>query len=203
MEQLSAITRVNRELGASLDFKHLLQTIHDEGLRAIKADCSSIILLEVNSDPSDPQIELSFGCESGRELFDIERTILKKNECQVINDFSQEGIPAPHEHVRSAIIAPITYQARTIGLINLHSSQPDFFKLEAVELVQTLAIQAGIALSNAQRYQMEKQRSELMRRRSDTLVKLTDVSYGISHDQPLDQALQIIARGIRDATPFG
>ncbi|HQV62478.1 MAG TPA: GAF domain-containing protein [Anaerolineales bacterium] len=202
VEQLSAITRVNRELGASLDFKHLLQTIHDEGLRAIKADCSSIILLEVNSDPSDPQIELSFGCESGRELFDIERTILKKNECQVINDFSQEGIPAPHENVRSAIIAPITYQARTIGLINLHSSQPDFFKLEAVELVQTLAIQAGIALSNAQRYQMEKQRSELMRRRSDTLVKLTDVSYGISHDQPLDQALQIIARGIRDATPF-
>lgn len=48
---------------------------------------------------------------------------------------------------------------------------------------------------------MEKQHSELMRRRSETLVRLTDVSYNLGH-QPLDQALQIIARGIRDASPF-
>ena len=68
--------------------------------------------------------------------------------------------------------------------------------------MQTLAVQAGIALNNAQRYQAEKKRAELMRRRADTLVRLTDVSYNLGHDQPLDQALQIIARGIRDSTPF-
>ena len=41
-----------------------------------------------------------------------------------------------------------------------------------------------------------------MRRRADTLVRLTAVSYSFGHDQPLDQALQIIAPGIRDPTPF-
>ena len=202
VEQLSAIMRVNRELGASLDLRHLLQIIHDEGLRLAHADCSSIILFEADSDVSDPRIELSIGCERGRELFDIERDILKKNELQVISDFSRENISAPHENVRSAIIAPINYQTRVIGLVTLHSSRPDFFKLEAAELVQALAVQAGIALSNAQHYQTEKQRGELMRRRADTLVRLADVSYGISNEQPLEQALQTIASGIRDATPF-
>ena len=100
------------------------------------------------------------------------------------------------------MVVPISYQSRTIGLINLHSTQPDFFTAETIELVQTLAIHAGIALNNAQRYQSEKKRAELMHRRADTLVRLTDVSYNLGHDQPLDQALQIIARGIRDSTPF-
>ncbi len=202
VDQLSAITRVNRELGSSLNLKHLLQIIHDEGLRVLQATCSSIFLFEAGSDSSDPRIEISLGCESGRELFDMERAVLKKSETRIVNDFSQENISAPHENVRSIIIAPITYQAHTIGLISLHSHQPDFFKPEAAELVQALALQAGIALSNAQRYQSEKQHGELMRRRADTLVRLTDVSYNISNEQPLDQALQIIARGIRDSTPF-
>ncbi len=41
-----------------------------------------------------------------------------------------------------------------------------------------------------------------MRRRADTLVRLADLSYDLGHDQPLDQSLQVIARGIRDSTPF-
>ncbi|MBI5964341.1 MAG: GAF domain-containing protein [Chloroflexi bacterium] len=202
VDQLSAITRVSRELGASLDLKHLLQIIHDEGLHAVRADCSSIMLFEQNSDLSNPRIEMFVGCEDGRQLSSLELTTLKKGDPQVIIDFSEEKISPPHDGARSAVIAPITYQAQVIGLLNLHSNQPGFFTTELVELVQTLAVQAGIALSNAQRYQVEKQRSELMRRRSDTLVQLTDVSYSISHEQPLDQALQIIARGIRESTPF-
>jgi GAF domain-containing protein/nitrogen-specific signal transduction histidine kinase len=202
VDQLSAITRVSRELGASLDIKHLLQIVHDEGLRAVKADCSSIMLFEQNSDPSDPRIELSVGCETGREVSALEKTVLKNGELYIISDFLDETAAPPHDGVRSAVISPIIYQAQLIGLLHLHSSQPAFFTTELAELIQTLAVQAGIALSNAQRYQAEKQRGELMRRRSDTLVRLTDVSYSISNEQPLDQALQIIARGIRDSTPF-
>ena len=202
VDQLSAITRVSRELGASLDIKHLLQIIHDEGLHAVRADCSSIMLFEQNSDLSNPQIELFVGCEDGREISTLEQSALKKGEPQIISDFLEESFSPPHDGSRSAVVAPITYQAQTIGLLNLHSNQPGFFTTELVELVQTLAVQAGIALSNAQRYQVEKQRSELMRRRSDTLVRLADVSYSISNEQPLEQALHIIARGIRESTPF-
>lgn len=202
VDQLSAITRISRELGASLDVRHLLQVVHDEGLRAAQADCLSIILFENNADLDDPKIQLFIGCESGRDLTVLDRKTLKAGEPQIIADFSQEEISPPHEGARSAIIAPIIYQTRLIGLINIHAGSPGYFTPEVTELVQILAAQAGIALSNVQRYQAEKQRGELMRRRADTLVRLTDVSYSLGHDQPLDQAMQIIARGIRDSTPF-
>jgi GAF domain-containing protein len=203
VDQLSALARISRELGASLDVKHLLQVVHDEGLRAVQAHCSTVILFEQGgNERPDPKPQYFVGCENLRDLNNVERTVLKTGEPHIVADFSREKTAALHEGVYSAITAPIIHQANTIGLINLHAGSTGFFTPEVTELVQTLAIQAGIALSNAQRYQAEKQRSELMRRRADTLVRLTDVSYSLGHDQPLDQALQIIARGIRDSTPF-
>jgi GAF domain-containing protein/nitrogen-specific signal transduction histidine kinase len=202
VDQLSAITRVGRELGASVDVGHLLKIIHDESLRVVRADCASIILFEQNGDSTDPTVELSVGCKQPGELSELQRVTLKNGESKIVVDFSQENITIPHEGVRSAIILPITFQSQAVGMINLHSNQPGFFTAEITDLVQALALQAGIAITNAQRYKNEKQEGELMRRRADTLVRLTDVSYSIGHDQPLDQALQIIARGIRESTPF-
>ncbi len=202
VDQLSAISRISRGLSASLDLNHLLHVIHDEGVHITHADCSSILLLDPEHALDDPMIEFSVGCEDKYELSSIEKDVLQKKEVRVVGDLLQGNVPLPHDGVRSALVVPITYQALAIGLINLHSSQPDFFTEDKLEWMQTLAVQAGIALNNAQRYQTEKKRAELMRRRADTLVRLADVSYDLGHDQPLDQALQIIARGIRDSTPF-
>ncbi|MBK9602694.1 MAG: GAF domain-containing protein [Anaerolineales bacterium] len=201
VDQLSAVTRIGRELGASLDINHLLKTIHDESLHIVQATCSSVFLFHQNGDPAGTEVELFAGCGE-RELSAIEQDVLMTREPRLIADFSQGEHPQPHAGVRSALIAPITYQARLIGLISLHSNKLNAFSAGDIELAQILAVQAGISLSNAQRYQSEKRSAELMRRRSDTLVRLTDVSYSLGNDQPLDQALQIIARGIRDSTPF-
>lgn len=202
VDQLSAVARASRELGASLDVRSLLNTLHTEVVRLVAADCGSVFLFEQNSDANDPRLSLVVGCERQSELTSAERQALRHDEPFVVSDFIQEGILPPHDGSRSGLFVPIPYQTRTIGLLVLHSNHPGAFSADSVELVQMLALQAGIAIYNTQRYQAEKQRSELMRRRSETLVRLTDVSYSMGHDQPLDQALQIIARGIRDATPF-
>ena len=208
IDQLSAITRVGRELGASLDIKHLLRVIHDEGLRAVKAQCSSIFVFDddlahaaSNGHPKEYKIKYFAGCETSRELTSAELAVLQSGEPVFVNEFVDGQIP-PHEGARSMAIVPIMVQRQPIGLINMHDGQPGFFSQELVEVALALATQAGVSLSNAQRYQNEKLRAELMRRRADTLVRLTDVSYDLGHDQPLDQALQAIARGIKDSTPF-
>jgi len=200
--QLSAITRVSRELGNTLDIQQLIQAIHDESLRAIRPDCASIILFEPDSNPREPRITHSAGCESAHELSTLEKQALQTGDIQIVGNSLLGVDPPPHAGIISVIVAPLTFQTRTIGLISLHSSLPSFFNPEVVELVQTLAVQAGIALSNAQRYQGEKQRLDLMSRRSDALMHLTDVSYTLGLDQPLDETLNLIARGIRDSSPF-
>jgi len=202
VDQLTAVARASRELGASLEIIHLLQILHDESVRVIHSDCGVILLFDPEGNPSEPRVVQSVGCAEPRDLLPVERAALQESEALLVNDFSQERFFPPHEGIRSALAVPITHQGNAIGLIHLHSSQTYFFTAEAVEIIQTLAVQASIALSNAQRYQGERRRAELMRRRADTLVHLTDVSYDLSYDQSLEQALQAIARGIRDSTPF-
>ncbi|MCQ3935557.1 MAG: hypothetical protein DPW18_00785 [Chloroflexi bacterium] len=202
VEQLSAVARAAREFGASLDVRQLLQTLHDEAVRLSGANCASALLLETGGAPEDMRPQMIVGCPRQPELTSVERTALKLGEPLTVSDYIHDGVLPPHEGSRSGLIVPISHQARAIGVISLHSNYSNHFSAETRELAQMLAAQAGIAIQNTQRYQAEKQRSELMRRRSETLMRLTDVTYSMGHDQPLDQALQIIARGIRDATPF-
>ena len=202
VEQLASVARIGRELGASLEIKHLIQILHDESLRLAHGDCASVTLFEPDSDSSSPRFQVTVGCERQQRLSSVELSALAKGEIVIVSDFAQADELPPHDGARSGLIAPLMRQSRAIGLIAIHANRPDFFTSETAEWIEMLAAQASLSVNNAQRYQVEKQRSELMRRRSETLVRLTDVSHSMGSDQPMDQALQIIARGIHDATPF-
>ncbi len=199
VDELSAVARFNRELNTTLDLSHLLKTIHEESLRITQSDCGSVLLLDHDRNLEETKSELFIGCANSGELSTLEREVLKNREARIVENSDASLL---HDRARSALLLPLKFQSHAIGLISLHSGQPGFFTPEKSELMQTLSAQAGIALNNAQRYQAERKRADLMRRRADTLVRLSDVSYDLGHDQPLDQALQVIARGIRDSTPF-
>lgn len=200
VDQLSAVARISRELSGSLDLKHLLQVIHDEGLQAIRADCASIQL--IGAAGKDLQVTLAVGCVEKPALSALDRKAIQSGKSLIITDFSQQGEIPPHDGIRSALLTPIPLQGDVVGLINLHSGRPDFFDAYALSLVETLAAQAATAINNARQYQDEKQRAELLRRRADTLDRIKDVSYGLYLEQPVEQSLQAIAQGIRDSTPF-
>ncbi len=126
VDELSAITRFNRELSASLEIRHLLKIVHDESLRVTQADCGSILLLNQERDLEESRIGFFFGCERARELSSLERDVLKNREARIVGDSSQEDVQYFHDRVRSALLVPVTFQARVIGLLNLHSNQPGF-----------------------------------------------------------------------------
>ncbi|HNB40762.1 MAG TPA: GAF domain-containing protein, partial [Anaerolineales bacterium] len=176
--------------------------LREEAVRISQADCASAVLFELPSSQTEPVIQLAVGCDRVPTVTPPEWTVIKSGEPLVISDYAREAILPPHENAVSAVILPVMFQTRVLGLLTVHSSRTGFFTTETIELLQMLTSQAGIAVNNANRYQIEKQHSDLMRRRAETLVRLTDVSYNLGHDQPLDQALQMIARAIRDATPF-
>src|SRR5258706_1028774 len=120
---------------------------------------------------------------------------------QIVN-LEQSGRTPPHEDVRSTMIVPIIDQGKTIGLINLHSQQASLFDDASLEVIQTLASQAAVAIGNANRYQGQRQFAERYRRRADALTKVSESSSFLSFDQPLEQSLRAVATGIREATPF-
>ena len=193
--QLITIARVSRELNASLDINQLLEILRDEAVRSTNADCGSVLLLDPEAAADNPRVIKSNGCSSNAELSPFERSAIEKAKSFLVSDFDREGFFPPHAGIHSALVVPLTHQKRLIGLLQLHSEEPAHFNAEGLDFVETLAFQAATALSNASTYQSELQRSEVLRRRADTLVQLSNVSYSINPDVPLEEFFESYCAG--------
>lgn len=202
VDQLSSIVRVSRELNALTDLKSLLEVVRDEAMRTTRAECGAILLFDTEAATSPPPVTLSRGCTLAEPLTPLDQKAIASGESWLIDDYSKSDHEPIHEGVRSAMIVPILAQGKTAGLIHLHSTQTGFFDSSSLSVVQTLASHTAAALVNVQRYQEERQRAELLRRRAETLTRVTEVSYTLNFDQPLDHLLRTIANSIREATSF-
>ncbi len=202
VEQLTAVMRISRELSASLDVKQLLEVVHDESLNTTHADCGTVLLFDPSTDGEEQNIQFYVGCPVDENLNIMLERISNIDEPLVIADLEREGFTVPHEGVRSVLLAPIFQTGKLAGVIYLHSSQSEFFSDDIVDLVQTLAIQASIALNAARQYQMERARAETLLHRADTMSILTGINYAINFEQPLEQHLRAIGNAIRESTPF-
>ena len=203
VDQLTALSRVSRELNSNLNLKHLLQVVYDEGLRTTKADCGTITIFDQDSvDEDAPKSILALGCAHDMPLTELEQEVARNGNALLIGDVVEGEYPANHEGVRSALVAPIAYQGKTVGLFHLHSMSPHHFDKETLDVVQTLAIQAAIAMGNAYRYEEQVRHGSLLERRADTLSSILDTTTELELEQPLTVSLKAISQGISDATPF-
>jgi GAF domain-containing protein len=202
VEQLTSIARVSRELNSMTDLKSLLEVVRDESLRTTRAECGAILLLETHASSHPPTVTLSLGCPLPESFSPLDQKVIETGEPALIPDYALTDEPPIHEGICSALIVPILSQGKTAGLIHLHSARAGFFDQASLEVTQTLAAQAAVALGNVQRYQEQRQRTELLRRRAETLTKLTEISPVLNFEQPLEQSLRTIASNIRESTPF-
>jgi GAF domain-containing protein/nitrogen-specific signal transduction histidine kinase len=202
VEQLVSIARVSRELNSMVDLRSLLEVVRDESLRTTRAECGAILLFDTNASSNPPPVTLSLGCPLPETFSALDQAVIETGEPQLISDYLLSDEPPVHEGVRSALIVPILSQGKTAGLIHLHSGRPGFFDQASLEVTQTLASQAAVALGNVQRYQEQRRHTELLRRRAEALTKFTEVSHVLNFEQPLEQSLRTIANSIREATLF-
>jgi PAS domain S-box-containing protein len=202
VEQLTAVMRISRELGATLDIQQLLDVVHDESLRATHAECGTIVIFDTDANDEKPEIQFSIGCPLDDNFDAMLARISNTDGHLVIADFEREDFAPPHDGARSALFAPILQAGKLAGVIYLHSSRPEFFDDYLIDLVQTLAVQAAIALNAARQYQIERERAEVLRRRADTMSSLTGINYAINFEQPIEQQLRAVGNAIRESTSF-
>ena len=101
VDQLTALTRISRELNTTILLEHLLQRVYDESLRTTRADCGTILLFNISlaraetSGASDESFEaqrlnkpmIHIGDEPGPELLPLEKAVLHTGETLIISDF--------------------------------------------------------------------------------------------------------------------
>ena len=204
VEQMTAITRISRELSTSLDLQYLLQVVYDEALKITKADCGTILLFDLaHGAPSGlPAVRFFVGDQPEKELSVLEKRVLDEDLAQLVPDFSRSEYESPHQDVQSLLVAPISYQQHHAGLILLHGRAPNQFDATSLEITQSLAIQAAVALNNALAFEEQKRSGTLLKRELETLSHLISVTRTIHPDHSLQQALHLIASAIQAATPF-
>ena len=203
VDQMTALTRISRELGNSLDLKSLLQLVHTEALRATRADCGIILLFETRTSTGQtPAIRFYVGDLPGGALSALEQRAAAQAEAIFVEDFKSAEYAPPHEGVQSAVVVPVLYRQQVTGLISLHARSAGRFDRDTVEVAQSLAAQAAVALGTALQYEEQTRRSELLKRELETISRLYQVSQLLSPDKPLQESLGAIAGAIQEATPF-
>jgi hypothetical protein len=81
VEQMTAITRISRELSTSLDLNYLLNLVYDEALRTTRADCGTILLFDLEDMAAKPADAVRFfvGDMLDWELSPLEQLVLERD----------------------------------------------------------------------------------------------------------------------------
>lgn len=198
---LTAMNRTSRELNSTSNLNELAQIVFDESLLISGADCGSVSLFEQSTpDPGTRTALIQLGHPAAETLEGPGREVLKTGKPALFSRINPGE--APHPGVGAVLVSPICHQDETVGLIELHSTRPDGFDDIHVEMIQNLSTQAALAISNVLKFVEQQARTELFRRRADTLIQLIETSRNLRIDETLTNALNTIALGIQKATPF-
>ncbi|HEY3313214.1 MAG TPA: GAF domain-containing protein, partial [Anaerolineales bacterium] len=198
---LPVMNRISRELISTTNLGELARIVYDECLIVTGAECGSVALFEPEPMGSKERaLMLQLGHAQAEIILKPRYEILEAGEPSLIP--VSNGQDAPHQGIHSVLVAPITHHDEMMGYIELHATEAEGFDDIATEMVRNIGVQAALAISNSLRYAEQQNRTELFRRRADTLMELFETSKNLRIDETLLSSLDSIAHGIQKATPF-
>ena len=201
--ELRSVSRISSELNATLELERILQVIAGEALRAEGARWGNLVMF----DQAELGVELTptmrLGSEVGEEALILERAAARSGETLAIDDFKKlPHYPSPLPDARSALLVPVHFENKVVGVLSLYSDAQSGLGANAAEYAQALSSQATIAVTNATRHAEQVERSELLRRRAEQLTQIFELSRVFSSNQSLDESLNSVAGAVRDGAGF-
>ena len=111
------------------------------------------VSLAISAGKGEPPTIYFLGEEPSGRFMPVERDAVRQGKAVLVNDFASSDYQPPHSGICSSLVVPIAYQQTLAGLIHLHDRSPAHFDEATQEIIQTLAVQAAIALGNTRRFQ--------------------------------------------------
>jgi diguanylate cyclase (GGDEF)-like protein len=184
-DELDALKKLSLSLTSSLDIKTVLDAVVTEAMRLVKNARDAHIFLYTNN-------KLEFGAalnaEGARDKPQalprpngLTYTVARNEERIIIEDIRKHPlfINTPPEWQGSIIGIPLKINAKIVGVMNLSRSTRGGFSSSELRLLELLADQAAVAISNASLHQMISRQAY-----SDTVTGLPN---RWALDQRLDQ----------------
>jgi serine phosphatase RsbU (regulator of sigma subunit)/CheY-like chemotaxis protein len=156
----SLFNAITSAIRSSLNYQSMLQTIVETLGQAFEATCSMLHPVEGDVLLSQSAIFCSTSCRD--EDCDADRksaliqSVLKQHQTGM--EPSSQGEQAPH------LAVPLTYQQGLLAILSLHRGvDTPLWSKEDIHLIEEVAEQAALAISQAQLYQRTQQQAEQIR----------------------------------------
>ncbi len=201
--ELRSVSRISRELNATIELEPILEVIAVEAQRAEGADFGSVVLFDWDEMQSEIRPRMRFGAQVGDAAVILETAAARSGETLIIDDFERvPHYPSPIPGVRSALLSPIYFEGKITGVVSLYGRRPGALGSSAAEFVQALCSQATIAITNATRHAEQVERSEIIRRRAEQLTQIFELGRMFRSDQSVEDNLASVARATCESAGF-
>ncbi|WP_017713843.1 adenylate/guanylate cyclase domain-containing protein [Prochlorothrix hollandica] len=171
--EINLLYKVSATLASHLEPTEIAELAIEEALHIIRGNSASVMLL--NEEAGKLAIIAGCGTAShliGKPIFDtkdgIAGNIFSSGQGEIINDvMADRRFVAGKNPVSSIICAPLCTKDSVLGVINISSEDPAYYKAKDLKLLTALGTQVASAIENAQLHQnklkQERIRSQLRR----------------------------------------
>jgi PAS domain S-box-containing protein len=225
-EELQRRVEAQRSLGeiatritAIRDPGDVLQRTLDEAVRLLDADGGRIELvaetgglhwafghsaidLPIERDEEVDPVILNEGV-SGRAV--IERRVVRTADYLADPSFNHAEAPDRYirQHgIRSVMSAPLIGEDGAIGSLTVHSQSRDAFDEANAELLEVLASQAAIAVTNARLYEQLGEESAALARQTDWQRRLLQINQTLLSTLEPASVLELVADGLKNVVRY-
>ena len=193
---LSTLIEINHEITSILDLDELLKKIAELTHRIVPYEIFAIFLIDDEKQELYHRFAIGHPPEVVRNLRiklgeGVTGTAALERTSVVVDDVRQypryiEAVKA----ARSELAVPLISKNRVVGVLDIESPQPGYFREEQVRILNLLASQIAIAIENAKVYESE-------RRNREFLALLYEISLEMGSTLEVDELVHKIAAAVK------
>jgi PAS domain S-box-containing protein len=195
-QELRALSHLGQAAVSSLEMTVVLNQVIGQMIPLLRAECLSVFLLE-----GSELVCRATGGDNPDDLSGLRLPAHTKLQGHVIETGESTLVSTPdnicifdeptcrvicHDYPKALMLVPLKVGQDTIGLLQVAHRQPDVFTIDDLNLLQSAADWAAIAINHA------RQHEEIQRRMRETAA-LAAINQSLNETLDLDSILQLIA----------
>ena len=202
--ELEILNQVGQAISSALDLDRLVELIYVETAKVLDVRNFHIALYDEDKNRISVVLDMDEGKRSPPQELPLEGGfigwILENRKPLFVKNFAEEkarlpAVPLEPSRVGSYLGVPLLSGERAVGMIGIFSKQPNAFNEGHLQLLQTIAGQAAVAVENARLF-------ETARREAEELKLLYEIGTTISSSLDLKQVLELMIDSIRKVVPY-
>ncbi|MEM8998900.1 MAG: response regulator [Bacteroidota bacterium] len=164
LSELATINNVSRALTEKLELDDLIRLVGDEMKRLFKSDITYLAILNNDTktidfpyQDGDDMPPMTYGEGLTSQIIKTGEPMLINKDIDIAAEYDKIGVEQTGKQAISYLGVPIPVEDEVIGVVSVQSTQQESrFNEEDKRLLNTIAINVGIALHNAELYEDAK-----------------------------------------------